>query len=337
MTPRPISLGVDRSTAPHIARLARTTAALVWVATIPAAATAQPVPATPEPAKAAQESTATPPVTAPEATKPEATKPETTKPETTKPETTKPEAAAKPASDEARERAEAFLGELEKTATTISSMSGTLTLEKFDALGEETDQRTGRLVLDRKDGKRRIAIRFEEYIDGSGRLDRSVLHYIVADGWLCEIDHTNKSFTKRQIARPGEEFDPLALGNGPVPLPIGQKKADVLARFDVTETEIPADIPLLGSLQDVAAMRLVPKSGSEAAQELENVDLFYDRTTLAPVGVVMREKNGNRTVARVTKPVVNGDVKPEDRALLEIPALDPKEWAHDVKPLANPD
>ncbi len=315
MTPRPVSIDVERPSTPSIARLTRTTLALVLVATISAAATAQsapvtPAPTEPTPTKPTQDSTATLPSTAPD---------------------------AKPTTDAARERAEAFLGELEKTATTISSMSGTLTLEKFDALGEETDQRMGRLVLDGKDGKRRIAIRFEEYIDGSGRLDRSVLHYIVADGWLCEIDHTNKSFTKRQIARPGEEFDPLALGNGPVPLPIGQKKADVLARFDVTETEVPADIPLLGSLRDVAAMRLVPKPGSEAAKELENVDLFYDRTTLAPVGVVMREKNGNRTVARVTKPVVNGDVKPEDRALLEIPALDPKDWAHDVKPLANPE
>lgn len=333
MTCRLVTLDIERPTAPSIARLARSSAAFLAIAAVIAAANAQSAPVTPEPTKPAQDSTVTPPSTAPDPTKPDATKPEVTKPGTS----AKSEVSTKSTTDAARERAEAFLGELEKTATTISSMSGTLTLEKFDALGEETDQRMGRLVLDGKDGKRRIAIRFEEYIDGSGRLDRSVLHYIVADGWLCEIDHTNKSFTKRQIARPGEEFDPLALGNGPVPLPIGQKKADVLARFDVTETEIPADIPLLGSLQDVAAMRLVPKPGSEAAQELENVDLFYDRTTLAPVGVVMREKNGNRTVARVTKPVVNGDVKAEDRALLEIPVLDPKDWAHDVKPLANPE
>jgi hypothetical protein len=246
-----------------------------------------------------------------------------------------PQAAPAPMpADAARSRAEEFLGELEKTATTIDSLSGTLTLEKYDGLLEETDQRTGRLVLDRKDGRRRIALRFDEHIDGSGRLETSILHYIVADGWLCEIDHENRSFTKRQIARPGEDFDPLALGSGPVPLPIGQKKADVLARFDVTESEIPADVPLLGSLRDVAALRLVPKEGSDAAKDMQTIDLFYDRTTLAPVGVVVRERNGNRTVARVTKPVVNGDVGDEDRKLLEIPTLDPAEWAHDVKPLA---
>jgi hypothetical protein len=247
-----------------------------------------------------------------------------------------PEATASETAPDARKaRAEAFLEELEKTATTIDSVSGAITLEKFDALVEETERRFGRIVLDRKDGKRRIAIRFDEFIDGSGRSDKSVQHFIIADGWLCEQDYKNKSFTKRQIVKPGEDFDPLALGEGPVPLPIGQKKSEVLARFDVTETELPLDIPLLGSLRDVAALRLVPKSGTPMAKDHENIDLFYDRTTLVPVGVVMREKNGNRTVARISKPVVNGEVKAEDRVLLEIPTPDPKEWAIDVKPLAS--
>jgi len=106
----------------------------------------------------------------------------------------------------------------------------------------------------------------------------------------------------------------------------------VLARFDVTEGEVPLDIPLLGSLKNVAALRLVPKAGTPMAKDTAMVELFYDRTTLAPTGVVIREKSGNRTVARIARPVVNGEVRPEDRALLEIPSPDPKEWAIDVRP-----
>ncbi|MEY2795569.1 MAG: hypothetical protein RIR10_1285, partial [Planctomycetota bacterium] len=96
-----------------------------------------------------------------------------------------PEATTNETAPDARKaRAEAFLEELEKTATTIDSVSGAITLEKFDALVEETERRFGRIVLDRKDGKRRIAIRFDEFIDGSGRSDKSVQHFIIADGWL---------------------------------------------------------------------------------------------------------------------------------------------------------
>lgn len=229
-------------------------------------------------------------------------------------------------------RVDEFLTELERTGATIDTLSGGLSLEKFDALVEESERRFGRVVVDKKDGKRRFAIYFEEFVDGSGRSDRSVDHWIYSDGWLCEQDHRNKSFTKRQIVAPGESFDPLALGEGPIPIPIGQKKAEVLARFEVSEAEVPVDIPLLGSMKNVAGLKLVPKAGTPMAKETAAIELFYDRTSLAPTGVVIREKNGNRTVARIAKPVVNGEVKAEDRALLEIPEPDPKQWTIDVRP-----
>jgi len=39
-------------------------------------------------------------------------------------------------------------------------------------------------------------------------------------------------FQKRQVVAPGESFDPLSI-DGPFPLPLGQKRETVLARFDV--------------------------------------------------------------------------------------------------------
>ncbi len=248
-------------------------------------------------------------------------------------------------------RVYAFLGDLEQTSFTIKSLSGALALESFDALVEETQRRYGRFVMERSDaittpastpeptpksppslGARRFALYFDEFVDGSGRSDRSIDHWIYSDGWLCEQDYRNKSFTKRQIVAPGETLDPLALGEGPIPIPMGQKRADVLARFDVSEQEIPQDIPLLGSLQNVAGLRLVPKPGTSLAKDTLAIELFYDRTTLALTGVVSREKNGNLTVARINAPVVNGAVTEADRALLTIPSPDPKGWAIDVRP-----
>lgn len=264
----------------------------------------------------------------------EPTAPAQVTPPVAKPEATKPE-VAKP--DPARARVEEFLEALEKSGATIESMSGSLSLEKYDALLEETERRFGRLVLDKAGGKRRFTIHFEEFIDGSGRADRAIDHWIYADGWLCEQDFRNKSFTKRQIVAPGETFDPLALGEGPIPIPIGQKKAEVLARFEVAETEIPLDIPLLGSMRNVAGLKLVPKAGTPMAKETAAIELFYDRTSLAPTGVVIREKSGNRSVARITKPVVNGEVSDDDRKLLVIPSPDPKEWTIDVRPWRKPE
>jgi len=249
---------------------------------------------------------------------------------------TPPGPAPAPAASQPASRVDEFLGELEKTATTIQTLSGGLALEKYDSLVEETERRFGRIVLDMKDGKRRFALYFDEVVNNDGRSTRAVDHWIYSDGWLCEQDHRNRSLTKRQIVPPGKSFDPLALGEGPIPLPIGQKRAEVLAQFEVAETGVPDDVPLLGSLRNVAGLRLVPKPGTEMSRNTAAVELFYDRTSLAPTGIVVREKNGNRSVARISAPVVNGEVKPEDRALLEIPEPDPKEWAIDVRPWKGP-
>jgi hypothetical protein len=231
--------------------------------------------------------------------------------------------------DAAKTRIAAFLDELERTGSTISTMSGKVAIESNDLFKGESEYRSGRLVVDGTGAKRRIALLLDESI-ADGHVSKSIDHYIFADGWYCRLDHKNKSFTKRSVASDGK--DPLNSIGGQVPIPIGQKKADVLARFEVTEVTPPIDIAILGSMQNVAGLKLVPKPGSSMAADTEALELFYDRTTLAPVGVVVRAKVANPkyarwTAARVTEPIVNGDVKDEDRKLLAVPEKAPEGWA----------
>ena len=82
---------------------------------------------------------------------------------------------------------------------------------------------------------------------------------------------------------------------------------------------------------------IIAKAGTPMAKETASIELFYDRVSLAPTGVVIREKNGNRTVARIAKAVVNGEAKAEDRKLLDIPSPDPKEWTIDERPWKKPE
>jgi hypothetical protein len=85
-------------------------------------------------------------------------------------------------------------------------------------------------------------------------------------------------------------------------------------------------------MQNVAGLRLVPKAGTPMAEDTAALELFYDRVTIAPVGIVVRAKVENPkyarwTAARVTQPVVNGEVKDSDRALLAVPEKAPEGWA----------
>ena len=57
-------------------------------------------------------------------------------------------------------------------------------------------------------------------------------HYAFDGQWVVEKTPADKQFTKRQVVPPGEDFDPLRIGEGPFPVPVGQRKADILDRFD---------------------------------------------------------------------------------------------------------
>lgn len=55
---------------------------------------------------------------------------------------------------------------------------------------------------------------FEKFIDGSGRMDERPVRYIYADGWLTEADFKQRTLVRRQLARAGEQYDPLKPGEG---------------------------------------------------------------------------------------------------------------------------
>ncbi|MSR41506.1 MAG: hypothetical protein EXS10_06345 [Phycisphaerales bacterium] len=225
-----------------------------------------------------------------------------------------------------------LLDRLEAAGKTLTTLVGRVSLEKQDALVGDNELRLGRLVLEQKEGARSFAFLFEEFIDANGRADRHLDHWIYADGWLCELDERNKSFTKRQIVAPGQSFDPLKLGEGPFPIPTGQPKREVLARFDVVLAPIPTDVPLLKTLANVDGLRLTPKAGSGMEKEFKSVEVFYDHDTLAPVGVRLTKPNLDTTVVRIAAFTVNAPLSDADRSAITIPNPDPKQWAIDVRP-----
>lgn len=130
---------------------------------------------------------------------------------------------------------------------------------------------------------------------------RNVRREFIFDGsWLVEKDHERRFFQKRQIVAPGETFDPLDI-DGPFPVPIGQKRAEVLARFDVTIVEDDDAEAITKSLKLDAPplhLRLVPKADGkvEGQKKFERVDLWVDRDKLVPVKVQTREGAVTTTV-----------------------------------------
>jgi len=128
--------------------------------------------------------------------------------------------------------------------------------------------------------RRGFAVLFDESIlDNRRRKER---RDFVFDGeWLVERLHGERQMIRRRVVPPGQVTDPLRIGEGPFPIPIGQKRDDILRRFDVAllPPDDGWDQPLPAWLRESWQVRLVPKPGTDEAREFQEVRLWYQRMT----------------------------------------------------------
>lgn len=248
-----------------------------------------------------------------------------------------------------------ILAALERVGAEMKDFQAKIVYETFDDLTQETSRRFGTLVLEGTGMSRRFAIVFERMqvishepgAEDKVRSDSSRDHWIYSDGWLTEINLELKSVIKRQVMEPGKQFDPLKLGEGPFPLPIGQPKTTVLEQFDVTLCELPL-VPLLRSVTDVDGLKLVPKPGTAMAKDYADVRVFYTRanttaqtrSTHDPAlrAMYLTQLNKNTVTVLLNDPKINAGIDEIQRELLKQPDLtkpewDPKQWAIDIRPL----
>jgi len=176
-----------------------------------------------------------------------------------------------------------------------------------------------------------------EVINGAAR---KRLEEIIFDGsWLVEKNHEKKMFVKRQIVAPGERFNPLSV-DGPFPVPLGQKREHVMARFnvEVIDDAPPAPKPE-GDAEEHARpplhLRMTPREDvpvGAGQRAFDRIDLWYDRDTLMPVKVEASE-GAEQTLVKL-RDVTTNVLEMEDAAEL-FDTAEPQEgeaWRVEVKP-----
>jgi hypothetical protein len=230
--------------------------------------------------------------------------------------------------------AASLLDAVEAVAAGMRDFRSAVTVETSDDVTGDTERRLGQVVLAQEEGKpatRRFAVVLERFIDGSGRADDRPVRYVYADGWLTEADFRERTLVRRQLARPGEQYDPLKPGEGPVPLPIGQRREDVERRFEASLADSPEAASLKRVTERMAGLRLRPRPGM-ADRDLVEATVWYDAASLVPRGVEARRRNG-RTVVLLRGPAVNAGLDDAQRALLSLASGVTEGWRVDERPL----
>lgn len=224
-------------------------------------------------------------------------------------------AAAQPATGPVFADAKALLIALEKADEGLDQLQS---LVRYDVLEADVDDRTirmGELFFDRvkddaKPGKtvRRFAVKFTKLLVGTSSRDDVRIHAF--DGrWYAEKSPSEKKINRKEVAPPGESVDPLKIGEGPLPIPIGQKHEDILSRYDAelrpVEDGLEAkDASLKGFVSDCVQVRLTPTAAHRDRDRFKEIRLWY-----APEAAKKDEAASGRLLPRLARTVGrNGNI-----------------------------
>jgi outer membrane lipoprotein-sorting protein len=113
---------------------------------------------------------------------------------------------------------------------------------------------------------------------------------VLDNGKLIDQSFDNRTQVTRRVLKPGQKLDPLKLGEGPFPLPIGQDPAEVLKNFDVVLKPLGKDDP-----PGTTHAGLTPRPGTRFARKFQSIDVFVDPKTHFPTRIETVDRDGVTT------------------------------------------
>ena len=191
-----------------------------------------------------------------------------------------------------------ILNALQSRGKTLRNFQAHLVVQVHHLRTDEKDMNIGHIWYQQKNSTTRFDIRFNMLVVDGAIAKRHADHDIVFDGhWLIDRNGSAKIFRKIEIAPPGKKFNPLRLGQGPLPIPIGQKPADVEREFHVQLLKNKKMPP------HTVGLKLIPRDKS--AFTFVEVDFWINTRLWLPIKIIRTDPDGTPTTALLSKVVLN--------------------------------
>jgi outer membrane lipoprotein-sorting protein len=174
--------------------------------------------------------------------------------------------------------ADDILQALEARGKGLKDFTAGVSMESMSGLTGQAETLKGKFWLQYvAPGDARIRVVFDSRSVGSRKTPNFKREYLLEKGQLIERDYQEKLEQVHQVLKPGEKMDPLKLGEGPFPLPVGQDPRDVKRLFDATRILTKKDDPA-----DTVHMQLVPKPNTQFERKFKSMDVWVDDKSQFP-------------------------------------------------------
>jgi outer membrane lipoprotein-sorting protein len=209
-----------------------------------------------------------------------------------------------------------ILNALDARGKNLRNFSAKVVLTDSDMSTGDATINTGSMILQRKGvDDARIRVAFNQKQVGDKILPPVDHQYTLDKGILDDRDYNKKHETITRVLKPDQKLDLFKLGEGPFPLPLGQKREDVLNTFQVAEIPpAPSDPP------NTVHLQLTPKPGTQIAKQFKTIDIWVDTATAMPRRIQTIDLNQTTTrTTDLTDVKINGDITDKDFAQPAMP------------------
>jgi hypothetical protein len=219
-----------------------------------------------------------------------------------------------------------FLQRLEHADDGVRTYHAKISYTKVHKMIGDEISRGGELRYRVGEAGRTFAVVFDT-LDADGQRNEIDERLIFDGRFLVEKNEAQKMYTRRELAPAGERIDPLQLGEGPIPIPIGQKAEEMERRYDAELLRF--DAGAVGAarselLADTVQLRLVPKAAFQNESEFTEIRLWYREPSLRPRLAYTVSRSGDESFVVLINAKVNDDSF--DASLLEIEPPDDPSW-----------
>ena len=210
-----------------------------------------------------------------------------------------------------------ILDALDARGQNLKSFVADVKLGETDTATGDDSSRSGQIWYQAGD-QPKIHVVFDTKA-ANGKIAADKIEYLLAGRDLIDRTYRTKTQVTRHVLKPGEKMNLLKLGEGPFPLPIGQKKEDVHAAFDVKKIDPAKDDP-----PQTVHLQLTPKPDTQLDRRFKTIDVWIGFSDHMPQRIDTLDKNESTTRSTELKNVkINANLPDENFTL---PKIDAGDW-----------
>ena len=240
---------------------------------------------------------------------------------------------ANPLPKAADPKAVAILDRLEKAGDLYQRLQANVKVHLRDAVENRIQTGVVKYEAGTKVQPAKFAVNFESFQRDDLPATKDPIDYAFDGQWFTIVKHKAQQMTRFQVARPGQAVQPLAIGQGPFPLPLGQKTDEVLKYFTVTTEMARLRRPDQEIPKNADYVLLTTKPEHLKRLGFVYLEIWVDRTTNLPVKVVQHEGTPGGAMTKAISATLSEEKKVD--GFEPATFFPPRKigWSYDVKPL----